>query len=154
MIRFATTQDVEQVNIIRKEVNDLHIKNRPDLFKPGFSTEIREYVKCYLNSDKKFLIVCEENNLICSYAMVDLIIKPETPYMFERKHLEINEIGTLKSENGKGYGKQIIQKVKELAKELGIHRIELNMWSFNIDALKFYEKNGFDTYRLYLEKFC
>ena len=32
---------------------------------------------------------------------------------------------------------------KELAKELGIHRIELNMWSFNIDALKFYEKNVF-----------
>ena len=154
MIRFATINDIEQVNTIRREVNDLHVKHRPDLFKPGFPSKIRDYVNCYLNSDNKFLIVCEQNNLICSYAMVDLIVKPETPYMFERKHLEINEIGTLKTENGKGYGKQIIQRVKELANELNIHRIELNMWYFNKDALKFYEKNGFDTYRLYLEQFC
>lgn len=64
MIRLATLQDIEQVNIIRKEVNDLHVKGRPDVFKPGFSTEIKEYVKCYLNSDDKFLIVCEDNNSI------------------------------------------------------------------------------------------
>ena len=153
MIRLATMQDIEQVNIIRKEVNDLHVNGRPDVFKAGFSTEIREYVKCYLNSDDKFLLVCEEDDSICAYAMVNIIIKPETPYLFERKHFEINEIGVLNTKQGKGYGKQIVQGVKDIAKEQNIHRIELNMWTFNEDALKFYEKIGFNTYRRYLEIF-
>ena len=33
----------------------------------------------------------------------------------------------------------------------GFKRIELNMWDFNEDALKFYEAIGFNTYRRYME---
>ena len=153
MIRLAKIQDLEQVNIIRKEVNDLHIKGRPDVFKPGFTAEIKEYVKCYINSDDKFLLVCEDNNLICSYAMVNFVLKPETPYRYELKYLEIQEIGTLQSAQGKGYGIEIIKAVKDIAQKHDIHRIELNMWTFNEEALKFYEKTGFSTYRRYLEMF-
>ena len=32
-----------------------------------------------------------------------------------------------------------------IAKEKGFHRIELNMWEFNQDALAFYEAAGFQT---------
>lgn len=154
MVRFATSEDLEQINIIRKEVNDLHVKGNPKIFKKGFSKEIAEYVNQYVNREDKFLLICEENNLICSYAMVNIVVKPETPYRYELKYLEIHEIGTLQSQQGKGYGKQLIQKVKDIAKEHAINRIELNMWAFNESALTFYEKLGFNTYRRYLEMFC
>ena len=85
--------------------------------------------------------------------MVNFILKPETPYRYELKYLEIQEIGTLQCAQGKGYGKEIIKAVKNIAQEHNIHRIELNMWTFNEDALKFYEKTGFSTYRRYLEMF-
>ena len=85
--------------------------------------------------------------------MVNFILKPKTPYRYELKYLEIQEIGTLQSVQGQGYGKEIIKAVKNIAQKYDIHRIELNMWSFNEDALKFYEKTGFNTYRRYLEMF-
>ncbi len=154
MIRFANLKDLEQVNIIRKEVNELHVNQVPKVFKAGFSKELEEYASSYINSDDKFLLVYEENNIICSYAMVNIVVKPETPYRHLLKYLEIQEIGTLQTKQRNGFGKQLIQKIKELAKDLGIERIELNMWSFNDNALKFYENLGFKTYRRYLELYC
>ena len=49
--------------------------------------------------------------------MVNFILKPETPYRYELKYLEIQEIGTLQSAQGKGYGKEIIKAVKNIAQE-------------------------------------
>ena len=43
-IRFAKNEDLEQINELRKQVNDLHVKGKPEIFKPGFSDELREYV--------------------------------------------------------------------------------------------------------------
>ena len=54
------------------------------------------------------------------------------------------------SKKGKGYGKLLMQEVKQIAKQKGISRIELNVWTFNEDAVKFYEKLGFETYRKHL----
>lgn len=85
--------------------------------------------------------------------MVNIIVKPETPYLFERKYFEVNEIGVLTSKQGNGYGKQIMLELKNMAKASNIHRIELNMWTFNENALNFYKKIGFNTYRRYLEMF-
>ena len=153
MVRFGVLKDVESVNIIRKEVNDLHVHGKPDVFKPGFSEDMKEYLKNYANARDKFFLVCEVNGVVCAYAMVNYVVKPETPYRFELKFLEIQEIGTLKAMQGNGYGKKLVEKIKEIATQYGINRIELNMWTFNDDALKFYDSVGFKTYRRYLEWF-
>lgn len=154
MVKFATENDLEQVNIIRKQVNDLHVNGASSVFKPGFSNEVRQYAKQFINCDDKFLIVCQQDNVICSYAMVSIVVKPETPYRYQLKYLEIEEIGTLKQHQGKGYAKQIMQQIKNLATQHNIHKIELNMWNFNKNALKFYKKMGFTAYKTYLELFC
>ena len=154
MVRYATLDDLNQINIIRKQVNDLHVKGYPNFFKPGFSQAIQEYAKEYINQNDKFLLVYEDNGLICSYAMVNVVIKPETPYRYQLQYLEIEEIGTLQTQQGKGYAKEIIQNIKNIALERKLHKIELNMWNFNENASKFYEKVGFKTYRKYLEMIC
>ena len=40
MIRFAEEKDLERVNELRKQVNDVHVNGRPDIFKPGFNASI------------------------------------------------------------------------------------------------------------------
>ena len=150
MIRFANIEDIEQVNIIRKEVNDLHVKGEPNIFKPGFCKEMQEFVKTFLNNENKMLLVCEENKQICAYAMLEIVTKEETPYRYKLKFLEIQEIGTLSTKQGKGYGKALIEKIKQIATENNIKNIDLNVWTFNKQALEFYKKTGFETYRNYL----
>ena len=82
--------------------------------------------------------------------MAEIVVKPETPYTFEQKYVDIKELGTDENCQGKGYGKQLINAVKEYAKQHNIKRVQLNVWTFNEGALKFYDKTGFNTYRKYL----
>ena len=44
---------------------------------------------------------------------------------------------------GKGFGKQMMQEIIDLAKEKGILRLELSVGSENFQAQKMYEKLGF-----------
>lgn len=150
MIRQATQDDIEKINILRKQVNDLHIKGEPNIFKPGFSVEMQEYAKQFVGSDQKILLVCEDEKIIRGYAMVSFVIKPETPYRYELKFAEIEEIGVDQNCQNKGYGKQLMNSIINLAKQKGFFQIELNMFTFNQNADKFYEKMGFETYRKHL----
>ena len=43
-----------------------------------------------------------------------------------------------------------MEHVKEEAKKRGMTRIELDVWAFN-DAIRFYEAEGFKTFRTFLE---
>ena len=150
MIRPATLNDLEQINVIRKQVNDLHVNGEPEIFKSGFPLDMQDYAKTFIDSDTKQLFVAENNGFICAFAMAEIVIKPETPYTFKQKYVDIKELGTDEKCQGKGYGKQLINAVKEYAKQHNIKRVQLNVWTFNKGALSFYDKTGFNTYRKYL----
>ena len=36
MVRYANYEEPEQINRLRKQVNELHCKGRPDIFRSGF----------------------------------------------------------------------------------------------------------------------
>ena len=150
MIRQATQDDLQKVNQLRKQVNELHIQGEPKIFKPGFSVEMQQYVFQFINNDQKILLVYEDEKGICGYAMVSFVVKPETPYRYELRFAEIEEIGVDANCQGKGCGKKLINHIVEIAKQKGFMQIELNMFTFNQNADVFYEKIGFETYRKHL----
>ena len=51
MIRLADNKDLEAINELRRQVNDIHVNGRPDIFKPGFCKEFEDYAEWYLSSD-------------------------------------------------------------------------------------------------------
>ena len=152
MIRFATKEDIDNVNVLRKQVNDLHVQGEPEIFK-GFTDELKDYVNNFLYDENKMLLIYEEENRIISYAMLEVVDKPETSYRFAIKFLEIHELGVLEDCHNKGIGKQMMNKIKEIAKENNLNQIQLDCWSFNENALKFYNKQEFKTYREYFRYF-
>ena len=44
IIRTANKDELEQVNKLRKQVNDLHCDNRPDIFRSGWRKELQEHI--------------------------------------------------------------------------------------------------------------
>ena len=42
-IRFAREDELDRVNELRKQVNDLHVEGKPDVFKAGFNDELYVY---------------------------------------------------------------------------------------------------------------
>ncbi|MBR3018706.1 MAG: GNAT family N-acetyltransferase [Clostridia bacterium] len=150
MVRFAVPEDAEQINVLRKEVNDLHVAGRPKHFKAGFYKELQDHVYMYLAGGIGYAAVDEVDGQIIGMVMVDYIDRPESPYRYAERFVHIAEICVDKSHRRQGAGKRLLDFVKADAKAKGYSRIELDVWAFN-DALAFYETEGYTVFRRYLE---
>ena len=150
-VRFAEKKDLERVNALRRQVNDLHVAGRPDIFKPGFPKELRDYVFTVFDDPRQAIVVTERDGVIRGFAVLHHITKPESPYSYEKDYLDIDEFGVDEACRRQGVAAEMMDFIREYAREKGFAKIELNMWEFNRSALAFYEAVGFTTYRRYME---
>ncbi len=151
MVRYANYEEPEQINRLRKQVNELHCKGRPDIFRSGFCREMQDVIFDMLESEDSDIIVAERNGVICGFACVEYAVKPLSPYNLERKYYHIVEFGVDEKYRQQGVASEMLDFIREEAKKKNYDKIELDMWEFNENALKFYEAVGFRTYRRYME---
>ncbi len=150
-VRFADEKDLDRVNELRRQVNALHVAGKPDVFKPGFCDELRNYIHVIFHDPEQKIVAAVADEKLYGFAVLHHINKPENPYMYERDFLDIDEFCVDQACRRQGIASAMIRFIKDYAKEQGYHRIELNMWEFNRDALTFYEAAGFTTFRRYME---
>ena len=150
-IRIATESDLPRINELRRQVNDLHTAARPDMFKPGFPQEVQNHLYTMFQADNRHILVVENSGQIIAFACLAEIESPATPYRPARRFLEVDEVGVDECARHQGIGRKLFEEIRRTAKALGYARVELNMWDFNENALKFYEAIGFTTYRRYTE---
>ena len=150
-VRFAREADLPTVNLLRREVNDLHVAGKPDVFKPGFCDELRDHLFTIWNDPGQEIVVAEANEKVCGFAILHHINRPENPFMFERDFLDIDEFCVDENFRRQGVASAMIRFILDFVKEKGFKRLELNMWEFNRGALAFYEAAGFKTFRRYME---
>ena len=151
LVRFAREGDLPRVNVLRKQVNDVHVAGKPDVFKPGFSDELRDYLFVVWQDPQKKVVVAELDGTVAGFAVLNHIVRPENPFMYERDFLDIDEFGVDESFRRRGIASAMMAFIRDYAKKEGFRRLELNMWEFNQGALAFYEAAGLKTYRRYME---
>ena len=152
-VRRARENELERVNELRMQVNAIHVAGKPEVFKPGFPEELRNYIYAIHKDPEQFITVAVKDGTICGFAVLHHINRPENPFMKERDFLDIDEFCVDEAFRRQGIASEMIAFIREFAKEKGFHRIELNMWEFNQEALAFYEASGFQTFRRYMEMF-
>ena len=152
-VRLADEKDLDRVNELRRQVHALHAAGRPDIFKPGFPSELRDHAYTVLRDPDQDIAVAELDGVICGYAVLHRFARPENPFRFGMSYLDIDEFGVDEPYRRQGVATELVAFIRAYAKEKGLHRIELNVWAFNDGALAFYEAAGFGTYRRYMETF-
>lgn len=150
-VRFARKEELDQVNVLREQVNRVHVEGKPEVFKPGFCDELRNYIHTIWNDPRQKIVVAEAEGCICGFAVLNHITRPENPFMFERDFLDVDEFAVDENCRRMGVASAMVAFIRGYAKEQGFRRLELNMWEFNRGALAFYETTGFKTYRRYME---
>ena len=150
-VRLAKKEELNRVNDLRKQVYDLHASGKPEVFKPVFSQKVRDYIHIIWDDPEQDIAVAELDGKIAGVAILHHIQRPETPFMYVRDFLDIDEFCVDEACRRRGVASALIDFAKGYAKEKGYHRLELNMWEFNRDALAFYEAAGFTTFRRYME---
>lgn len=64
----------------------------------------------------------------------------------EEASLEIERIYVRKENQGKGIGQLLLDFSIQLTKDKGFYLIWLGVWEHNVNAIRFYERNGFTFY--------
>lgn len=89
-------------------------------------------------------VVCEDAAHLI--AFVKLVKNHLTKGLTEEKVVEIERIYVLKDFHGQQLGRKLIDFCTSCAKEQGFEVIWLGVWENNHNAMKFYEKMGFERF--------
>lgn len=102
------------------------------------------------NNGKCYIAV--ENNKAIGLIMGCIFPYDEKDYLDYKcpKKGEIIELIVSKKARGRGIGKVLMNKMEEYFKSLGCEYILLNVFAYNVNAIKFYEKEGYHS-RMYKE---
>ena len=153
VIRFAKEEELSRVNELGKQVNDLHVEEKTEVFKAGFYEELKNYIYTIWKDPNQEIFVAETDGMICGFAVLHHMVKAETPYRYEQDFMTIDEFGVDEAYRRKGLAREMISFIRDYTKEKGIKRLEMNVWDFNQGAIAFYEEAGFTTYRRHMEMF-
>ena len=130
--------DVKEINEIARQVHDLHVNWRPDIF-VSVENPVQEDRLKELIENKEIYVIKEEK--IIGYAIIK--IKEKKSYgTHYRKYLCIEVIAIDEAHRGKGYGTKLIEFLKDLGRKEDCTDLYLNVNEENKDAIKLYEKIG------------
>ena len=142
MIRDAIISDFDEILSLEKQVFQIHLNARPDMIKPQLPFN-QDYFEQCLYDDKKNIYVFDENGSILGYCITVINEYKDNHLYFDHKVLEINDMCVEEKARGRNIGRQLVDRAKQRAIEIGATRLELMVWGFNKDARQFYEHLGF-----------
>lgn len=148
VIRVAVLEDYEAIEGLMKQVQDLHVEWRPDIYKP---------CKMVLSKEEFFALVEEKTLLVAEYKgdVIGLLAfvyrRVGSEKQVERKVLFIDAMAVDESYRGRGIGHQLFDIVKVIAKEQNCDGIELQVNARNVWAKAMYESYGFTEKSINME---
>ena len=148
IIREAGLDEMPRIADLKRQIHDVHVQGRPDLFTPYKDLEVFAE---HSAAKKCSLLLAEQNDQVVGFVMLQYVERPASPYMKARKFLHVEEFCVDENHQRMGIGVRLMEALKRLAREKGYPRIELDVWAFNEGAKQFYEAVGMKTYRCFME---
>jgi GNAT superfamily N-acetyltransferase len=146
-IRQAISSDNLILSSLCVDVQTLHAKYHPEIFKmPQNEDFAASFFNETLADPTISIFLAEEDEQALGYVHCKLLERMEGPFTFALRYFLVDQISVRPIAQGKGVGKALLQRVEILAKELNIHRIQLDSWGFNLDAHAFFQKVGFEKF--------
>lgn len=153
IIRTLTLNDFDAVNDIFMQLHNLHVKNRPDIYrrieKP--TTKKAWGYEASLEDENKIMLGAELDGKIVGFATVSIRTsesKAFVPHLFAF----IDEIAVDSNYRRKGVGKTLYENCIKQAKRRGATSIVLKVWSFNVEAIAFYKSLGMTVQHITMEQ--
>ena len=143
-IRKAIATDSLLLSSLCVDVQRLHAENHPEIFKmpqsDGFATSFFDEM---LADPTARLFIAEGDRRAVGYIFCKLFERPEGPFTYANRFLQIEHISVRPDAQRHGIGAALLTQVEKLARELGVTKIQLSSWDFNTDAHTFFERLGF-----------
>ncbi|WP_346873812.1 GNAT family N-acetyltransferase [Clostridium sp. UBA5988] len=143
-VREAIRSDYIEINNLVKEVHNLHVENRPDVYVNTDTPLIKEdFYELLSTSDTKVFVVEDLNNKeLVAYSIVKIMAHRSIQILRPMTLAYIDDFCVKASKQKNGIGRLLFDYVVSYAKSEGALSLQLIVWEFNKDAIKFYESLG------------
>ena len=149
MLELATPIDRAAVNDLARQVHELHVSWRPDIFRmPDELYPEARFLECIR---QRQLYVAKLNGIVVGFVLLK-IREYDYPGQVRRTVLVIDEICVEKSLRGHGIGTRLMEEVHALARAFGCTDLQLGVYPQNDDAVGFYQKCGFTIRSIDMQK--
>lgn len=148
-IRDMESKDYPEIDRLMKELHELHVKGRPDLYTELEHPYSREEFEKIVSDPEIISILAEEKSVVIGLCIGTLRKKSG---MVEMKTMYIEDLIVDRNFRGKGIASQLYEEMEERGRNTGAKRLDLMVWEFNNDAKRFYEKQGMRPQRYIYEK--
>lgn len=139
-IEIPKIEDFEKVNVLAKQVHELHVNWRPDLFLSVDEVISKEYFEEMIQTRQIFVAKMQDE--IVGYVTFNIKEK-NNPSMRYRRQLQIEAICVDEKNRRKGIGTELLNHIKEFGKENNCTDLYLTVNKENENAIKVYEEFGF-----------
>lgn len=152
IIRNASLTDYCSINELVKEVHQLHVKHRPDVYVDlDFPLEKTDFEQLLNTADTWVWVVETSKRELVAYSIVKLMKPLNLSILKPTQMAFIDDFCVKHSYQKQGIGKQLFNRIKEDVKQRGATSLQLVVWEFNQEALLFYETLGMQTRNRRLE---
>ena len=147
-IRYAAVSDYNEVEAIMKQVHQLHVGWRPDIYKdadPVLPQSIFTHMV-----DEKSILLAEINGTVVALLSFE-IRHVQSDKQVARDILFIDDLAVKEEYRGNGIGSELLQIIKEKVIREHLDGLELQVNARNNRAKLMYEKNGFSAKSINME---
>ncbi len=150
IVRQADKGDIGRIIDLLHQVNMVHHRLRPDLFKPHTTKYNQQELESLLDDSSKPIFVYDDGGVL-GYAFCQVTEVRNHLLLEDIKTLYIDDICVDENARGKHVGSALYQHVLEYARSIGCNNITLNVWEGNTPALQFYRNMGMQIQKTTME---
>lgn len=140
MLELATMDNWQDINRISGQVAKLHAAWRPDLFRYAEISYPKEVLEELIK--EKSIFVAKVGGTVVGYTAF-WIWDTNGECSVERKVMSINDFAVDEPFRNQGFGTQMMQELRILARAFRCTDLQLTVYPQNDDAVAFYQKCGF-----------
>lgn len=96
-----------------------------------------------VQNEAYYLLGEQGDQKLIGYAKLDMTEQPKV--LAGKKHLQVEKIYFLQTQQRSGYGYQLMSFIREFAQSQNYETLWVKVWEQNEVALKFYKKLGFES---------
>ena len=147
-IRSAGHDDLETCFALFCEVQNIHVAERPDLFKPpALDDDFRRLIGDAIDAEHKGVVLAWHDTTAVGMVIYEFTrLDPTGVYLIDRPILWLESVVVSPAYRGKGCGKAMMDLLKRLAAENGVETLALEAWQFNEAAQAWFERQGFTAH--------
>lgn len=152
-VRRAGRDDIPGILELLVQVDMVHHRGRPDLFKGPATKYSAEELEDIVQNDSTPVFVCvNEEGTVMGHAFCIHKQITDDRVLTDVRTLYIDDICVDEAFRGQGVGRALYDHVVGYATEHDFYNITLNVWSCNPGAVRFYETMGLVPQKIGMEK--